>query len=115
MKIDSGFGQRLIALRRLRGMTQVQLAEAIDSTQRAISHYETFGGYPPAPVLVVLAKALGVTADELLGIKPPRPDARSEDPETRRLWRKFQQVSALPEKDQRAVIRLINSLAGARD
>jgi hypothetical protein len=26
-------------------------------------------------------------------------------------WRKFQQVATLPEKDQRAAIRLINSLA----
>lgn len=110
-----GFGKRLIALRRLRGMTQVQLAEAADTTQRAISYYETTGNYPPAPALVALARALGVTADELLGMKSVRPDARADDPETRRLWRKFQQVAALPEKDQRAVIRLINSLAGARE
>jgi transcriptional regulator with XRE-family HTH domain len=115
VEVDSGFGERLIALRRLRGLTQVQLAEAIESTQRAISHYETFGGYPPAPVLVTLAKALGVTTDELLGIRRPKLDARTEDPETRRLWKKFQQVSELPEKDQRAVIRLINSLAGGRE
>ena len=110
-----GFGKRLIALRRLRGMTQVQLAEAADTTQRAISYYETTGNFPPAPALVALARALGVTTDELLGIKSVKADARTEDPETRRLWRKFQQVAALPEKDQRAVIRLINSLAGGRD
>ncbi len=110
-----GFGKRLIALRRLRGMTQVQLAEAADTTQRAISYYETTGNYPPAPALVALAKALGVSTDELLGVKSVKTDARAEDPETRRLWRKFQQVSALPEKDQRAVIRLINSLAGTRE
>jgi hypothetical protein len=29
----------------------------------------------------------------------------------RRLWKRFQVVTQLPEKDQRAVIRLINSLA----
>ena len=112
---DSGFGKRLVALRRLRGMTQIQLAEAAETTQRAISHYETFGGYPPAPALIAIAKALRVTADELLGLKPAKADPRAEDPEKRRLWKKFQQVTELPEKDQRAVIRLINSLAGARD
>ena len=110
-----GFGKRLIALRRLRGMTQVQLAEAADTTQRAISYYETTGNYPPAPALVALAKALSVSTDEMLGLKSVKPDARADDPETRRLWRKFQQVAALPEKDQRAVIRLINSLAGSRE
>lgn len=110
-----GFGKRLIAMRRLRGMTQVQLAEAANTTQRAISYYETTGNYPPAPALIALAKALSVSTDELLGLKSVKSDARAEDPETRRLWRKFQQVAALAEKDQRAVIRLINSLAGVRE
>lgn len=115
LDIDAGFGKRLIALRRLRGLTQVQLAEAAGTTQRAISHYETFGGYPPAPALIAIAKALHVSADEILGMKSVKSDDRADDPETRRLWKKFQQVSELPDKDQRAVIRLINSLAGARE
>jgi len=33
-----------------------------------------------------------------------------EDPETRRLWKRFQNVTTLPERDQKAVIRLISSL-----
>jgi hypothetical protein len=37
------------------------------------------------------------------------------NPETGRLWKKFQQVADLPEKDQRAVIPLINSLSGLRE
>jgi hypothetical protein len=36
------------------------------------------------------------------------------DPETRRLWKKFQLIMQLPEKDQRAVIRLVNSLVAAK-
>ena len=31
-----------------------------------------------------------------------------------RLWKKFQQVMTLPEKDRRAVIRLVNSLVQAQ-
>ncbi|MDE3106064.1 MAG: helix-turn-helix transcriptional regulator [Acidobacteriota bacterium] len=42
------FGQRLIALRKERDMTQVQLAKATQVTQRAISYYETDGGSPQA-------------------------------------------------------------------
>jgi hypothetical protein len=38
----------------------------------------------------------------------------SKDSETRRLWKKFQQLLTLPEKDQRAVMRLVNSLVGAK-
>jgi transcriptional regulator with XRE-family HTH domain len=112
---DEAFAKRLAAVRRLRGMTQIHLAEAAGTTQRAVSYYENAFGFPPAPQLVALAKALHVTTDELLGVKSIKPDARAEDPETRRLWKKFQQVSELPDKDQRAVIRLINSLAGMRE
>lgn len=96
-------------------MTQVDLAEAAGTTQRAISYYENEAGYPPAAQLVALAKALKVTTDELLGLKAAKPDPRAEDPETRKLWKKFQLVASLPERDQRAVIRLINSLAGSGD
>ena len=38
----------------------------------------------------------------------------TDDPEMRRVWKKFQQLMTLPEKDQRAVIRLVNSLVAAR-
>ena len=108
------FGERLVALRKARGLTQVQLAEAADTTQRAISYYENHASYPPAPALIAIAKVLRVTTDELLGLKAPKPDPRAKDPELRRLWKKFQQIGELPERDQRAVIRLINSLATAQ-
>jgi transcriptional regulator with XRE-family HTH domain len=110
----SAFGERLTALRKARGLTQVQLAERIGSTQRAISRYETVADRAPAPVLARLAQALGVSTDELLGVKRTRAAGLSDDPEARRLWKKFQQVMALPEKDRRAVIRLVNSLVTAK-
>lgn len=113
----SDFGKRLAELRRQRGLTQVQLAEAIESTQRAISYYENHAGYPPAPVVAQLAQALEVSADELLGLRSSRRAkvARpTDDPEIRRMWKKFQQLLTLPEKDQRAVMRLVNSLVGAK-
>ncbi len=105
------FGQRLTQLRSARGLTQVQLAQIIGSTQRAISRYETVAEFPPTPVLVDIAKALKVSADELLGLKPPAKTKLQEDAETRRLRKQFQQFMALPERDRRAVIRLINSLS----
>ncbi|MEO6805328.1 MAG: helix-turn-helix transcriptional regulator [Edaphobacter sp.] len=111
------FGQRLIALRKERDMTQVQLAKAAQVTQRAISYYETDGGSPPGPVVAQLAQALRITADELLGIKTkPREASKFErvasDPEKQRLWKRFQRITLLPERDQRAVMRLISSLTG---
>jgi len=109
-KEDSSFGPRLTAVRKARGFTQVQLAQAAGSTQRSISYYENDDGIPPASIVIALAKALKVSADELLGLKTPRLERVDDDAETRRLWKRFQMVTSLPEKDQRAVIRLINSL-----
>jgi transcriptional regulator with XRE-family HTH domain len=102
-------------LRLERGLTQVDLAQRIGSTQRTISHYETAADFPPTDVLVKLASFFKVSADDLLGLKPPtQPPKPKENPETKRLWKKFQQLLSLPEKDQRAVIRLINSLVGTK-
>jgi transcriptional regulator with XRE-family HTH domain len=109
-KDDSSFGPRLTAVRKARGLTQIQLAEAAGTTQRSISYYQNDDGVPPSSAVIALAKALKVSADELLGLRPPRVE-RVNVAETKRLWRRFQMVTALPEKDQRAVIRLINSLA----
>jgi transcriptional regulator with XRE-family HTH domain len=108
------FGARLIALRQARGLTQIQLAAAAHSTQRAISYYETGGGYPTPQALITLAKILDVTTDELLGVRAAK-RAPDVTPKTRSLWKQFQKVAELPERDQRAVIRLINSLSSARD
>jgi transcriptional regulator with XRE-family HTH domain len=104
------FGERLVALRQQRALTQVQLAEVAGLTQRAISYWETMPGYPAAPAIVALAKALRVSSDELLGIKAlPRSATAVQAPEEKRLWKKLRLIAALPERDQRAVLRIIDS------
>lgn len=115
-RTGSSFGARLVALRKARGITQVQLAEAIGSTQRAISYYENHADYPPSPVVADIAKALGVTTDELLEVKPSRKKLQSnaDKPEAQWIRKKVEQLLLLPERDQRAVIRLINSLVAAK-
>jgi transcriptional regulator with XRE-family HTH domain len=108
------FGQRLYALRTQRGLTQMELAKALGTTQRVISYYETKGELPPPDVLIALVRTLGASADELLGLKSSKIEQRKEDPKRRRLWKRFRKMASLPERDQRAVIRLINSLAGSK-
>lgn len=106
----------MIALRKARGLTQVQVAAAIGSTQRAIFYYENEADSPPAPVVAELARALGVTTDELLGVHPARHKRQAfhDDRNVQRIQKKVQQLMRLPEKDQRVVIRLINSLVAAK-
>jgi len=117
---ETGFAQRLVEIRKRRGITQRQLAEMVNSTQRNISHYETGKGYPAVHVIPIIAMALGVTTDELFGIKgnrrkykAPFGTAQKDCPKTNRMWKKFKKVVDLPARDQKAVIRLIDSLAKA--
>jgi transcriptional regulator with XRE-family HTH domain len=108
----TAFGKRLFSLRKARGLTQTQLAEALGTTQRVISYYETEAELPPSTAIIPLARILGVSTDELLGLRPAKMNGNASI-EKQRLWKRFQKMEALPTKDQRAVIRLINSLAGS--
>jgi len=113
-KPSSAFGARLIALRKARGLTQSQLADAIGVNQSTVSYHEAIADMPAGDVVVKLAQVLGVTTDELLGAKPPpRIDSPTADPEARRYWRRFQQLMGLPEKDQRAIFRTLDTMAKA--
>jgi len=49
------------------------------------------------------------------GTKPlPKIDSPTTSPEARRYWRRFQQLMELPEKDQCAVFRLLDTMSKAR-
>jgi transcriptional regulator with XRE-family HTH domain len=108
----TSFGQRLYALRRARGFTQVRLAKAMGTTQRMISYYETEAELPPSSVIVALTRILRVSADELLGLKAAKLERQSS--EEQRLWKRFRLMESLRERDRRAVIRMIHSLSAAR-
>jgi transcriptional regulator with XRE-family HTH domain len=108
----SEFGSRLAELRKQKGLTQVELAKAIGSTQRAISYYESFHGYPPVTAVASLAQALDVSTDELLGLERKSNKSVSDiaDPEARKLWKKVKRVLELPPSDQKELIRVITKM-----
>ena len=62
------FGERLRDLRRKRELTQEQLAVALGVTRGQIGHLETGTRGISVPDAVKLAKALGVTLDELIPV-----------------------------------------------
>ncbi len=63
------FGKRLVKLRKAAGYTQTELAGELGVSQRMISYYEGHSEFPPSSLLPKLAELLGVSTDELLGIK----------------------------------------------
>lgn len=65
------FSQRLKKYRKAKNLTQQELAEQIGVSDKTVSRWESEGGYPDVTVLVPLARALGVTVDDLLDEKAP--------------------------------------------
>lgn len=76
-------GKRIMQLRKEKGFTQEQLAEKMGVSAQAVSKWENDVSCPDISILPNLAEVLGVTTDELLGVKPIEPhvvivDSQSE-------------------------------------
>lgn len=65
-------GERLAALRKTQGLTQVQLAERLDVCQQAVTAYESGQRRVPISMLPALADTFGVTVEELIGTPATR-------------------------------------------
>ncbi len=106
--------QRIAEVRKERGISQQAMAKKLGVTQPIISRYERGELRIHAELLAKIAKILATTSDDLLGLAPvkkTKPKNELDSPEKRKLWKKFQQIAKWPEKDQRAVIRIINSMS----
>lgn len=106
-----GFGVRLSELRQARGLSQEELATAVDVSRRVIAYYEAQSAQPPGALLVDLARALKVSTDELLGVKPI---SDKLSPKTARLLKRLQRIEELPPADQRAVLKLLDAMIDTR-
>lgn len=62
------FGKRVRQEREKRGLTQADLAKALDVATPTIAEYEADKKKPRPEKLIILAKKLGVSTDYLLGI-----------------------------------------------
>lgn len=102
----TGFGERLARLRRTAGYTQVELAAEIGVTQRNIAYYEGETQHPPGSLLPAMAKALGVTTDELLGAVSIKKATR---PANSRLQRRLAQIEKLDAREKRQILQFLDT------
>lgn len=58
--------QSLKAARVAKGISQEQLAKSVGISQQAVNQYEKGLVVPSLPTMIELAKALGITIDELV-------------------------------------------------
>ena len=88
-------GEKLQALRKSRGLTQEELAEALYISRTAVSKWESGRGYPSIDSLREIARFFSVTIDELI-----RPD----------------EILTVAEKDKRSFIdRYLSLICGLMD
>lgn len=85
----------------------MQLAETLDVAQSTVNAYESGQRRVPVSALPVLAKALGVSLDELLGETSTAARKRGPAP---KLQQHMERISRLPKPQQRFVIQVIGSV-----
>jgi len=66
MKDFNGFGERLLELRKRRGMSQEELAEVLKVSRQTVSSWETGRTVPNAELLREIAECMGMDAGALL-------------------------------------------------
>ena len=86
----NNIGLRIRELRKKNDLTQEKLADFLGVTYQSVSKWECGTTLPDLAMIVPLARVLNVSADELLGIKPPEQDERKAyfDSEYFQFWKK---------------------------
>lgn len=103
----ASFGERLAALRKAAGFTQVELAAELDISQRMVAYYEGPAASPPAALLPRIATVLGVSIDELFGRTTKRRLAKQEGDS--RLRRRLLAIEKLDIAERRQVLQLLDA------
>lgn len=93
---------RLCELRKSAGISQRELARILKLDSSNISFWERTGKIPRSDLLLPIAKALGVTVQELLG----ESQARFLTPKSK-LGSAFQQASRLPRRQQEKLAEFV--------
>lgn len=97
-------GRRMAELRKQQGFTQVQLANMLDVKQYVIASYETGRRRPSAALLPEIARALGISVEELLGIG----SGRKKPGPVPKLHRQLEKISTLPKEQQKSIMQVLD-------
>lgn len=106
-------GRRIAQRRKELGMTQEDLAHAINSHQKQISRYENGQNDPTGEKLVIIARVLNTTTDWLLGEtdRPEKPAYITSDLDTDEKL-VIQMLRSKDDVMKKKIIDAIRTLAG---
>lgn len=75
--------ERILTLRKSKGMSQEQLAEAVGVSRQAVSKWESEQASPDPEKIITLSEVFGVTTDYLLkGIEPEKENEKKPEEKT---------------------------------
>lgn len=81
------------------------MAEQIGVPQGVVSEYELGKTRVHGALVAAFAKALDASADEILGLKPPKENGVKD----RRLLRRLEQIDKLPRRKKDALLTTIDA------
>jgi transcriptional regulator with XRE-family HTH domain len=96
---------QLKTLRKKRGFTQTELAMKIGLTQKAVAAYEAGRVRILDITLVDIARALHVSTDEILGMKPAKQAFKDI---SLRLVKRMNAIDSLPETTKKHILKTID-------
>lgn len=105
-KPRSTLGQRLAEARERAGISQTELAEKLRTVQPSIAYWERNAVNLRSDVIIKLIQILGISADELLGTRPPRQPAAKPVGKARQV---FDAVSRLPRRQQEKILEVVQA------
>ena len=103
---EKTIGKNLRELREGHGMTQTELAEKLNIKQALVSAYELGSVRLHGALIAAFAKALGASADEILGLEKPRKNGKLGD---RRAIRLLNEISALSRRERDTLLKTISN------
>ncbi len=84
-KLAAAIGKNITRLRKLTGMTQLELAEKLDYSDKSISKWEQGNGIPDVRTLVQISQLFNVSLDDLVRDTPEKPVMPKKTRKMRRL------------------------------
>ena len=100
-------GRRLRELRKRRGLSQVEVAQALGLNRSLISQYERGELRLHGALVAAFARVLKTSADQLLGLEKLEEESVLQD---RRFLRRLQKIDHLPDRRKQALLKSLDML-----
>jgi transcriptional regulator with XRE-family HTH domain len=103
-------GENIKQIRKRKGLSQIELAEKIGISQKLLSHYEKGRLKISSDLIVLIAGALDVSSDLLLGLKK---DTSNGQKASLKVVRRLNEIEELTGNQQRTIFKSIDLMLKA--